>query len=72
MDSSGSTFESEFGRCIHDNKLDGKSMSLEVLGGYGVAMREGLQLQAWNSIVTGKQERDCPGCTPAVHFGLVY
>ena len=25
----------------------------EVLGGYGVAMREGLQLQAWNSIRRG-------------------
>ena len=28
---------------MHDNKLDSKSMSLEVLGGYHVTMREGFQ-----------------------------
>jgi hypothetical protein len=40
-DSSG-TFEPEFGRFMHDNKLNSKSMSLEVLGEYDVTMREGL------------------------------
>jgi hypothetical protein len=50
---SSSTFESEFGRFMHGNKLDRKSMSLEVLGGYGVTLREGSHLQAWNSIRRG-------------------
>jgi hypothetical protein len=52
-DSSGSTFDSEFGRFIHDNKLGSKIISLEVLAEYDVAIGEGLQLQAWNSIRRG-------------------
>jgi len=52
------------GLCTTTNWI-AKSMSLEVLGGYDVTMREGLQLQVWNSYQEGPT-------TPALISRFIY
>jgi hypothetical protein len=51
---------------MHHNKLDSKSMSLEVLGGCDVTMREGLQVTR-----CGIQDVEGP-TTPTLISRLIY